>query len=116
MPTELGKIQSAALVTLGASRLAARIPGLRRLPMMEIVLAGQVILLAREHLERLTPRERHRVVVLIRESHGHPSRLSERDRAELKALLAKLEPRLFAETALRTLSPLPIPRAITRRF
>lgn len=106
---------SATLAALTVGRMATRIPGLRRLPVIEIVLAGQVLLLAREHLERLTPRERHRVVVLVRACHGRVSRLSARDRDELRGLIAKVEPRLFAETAVRTLSPLPLPGTIRRR-
>ena len=107
---------SAALLALTVGRMAARVPGLRRVPWIEVVLAGQVLLLAREHLERLTPSERHRVVVLVRECHGRASRLPERDRAELNALIAKVEPRLFAETAARTLSPLPLPNSVMRRL
>lgn len=109
-----GRLVSAALVTLGAARLAARVPGLRRLPMLEIVLAGQVTLLAREHFERLTPRERHRIFVLLKSCHGRIAQLSEPDRAELSALITKIEPRLFAESALRTLSPLPLPNSTVR--
>ena len=109
-----GKLVSAALVTLGAARLAARVPGLRRLPVLEIVLAGQVTLLAREHFERLTPRERHRIFVLLKSCHGRVAQLSESDRAELNSLFTKIEPRLFAESALRTLSPLPLPNSAVR--
>ena len=109
-----GRLVSAALVTLGAARLAARVPGLRRLPMLEIVLAGQVTLLAREHFERLTPRERHRIFVLLKSCHGRIAQLSEPDGAELSALITKIEPRLFAESALRTLSPLPLPNSTVR--
>jgi hypothetical protein len=109
-----GRIVSAALVTLGAVRLAARVPGLKKLPMLEIILAGQVLLLAREHFERLSPRERHRIIVLLKSCNGRVAQLSERDRAELGDLIRKVEPRLFAESALRTLSPLPVPNSAVR--
>src|SRR5262249_4718883 len=106
---------SAMLATLAAGRFATRVPGLRRIPMIEVVLAGQVLLLARQHLERLTPRERRRIIVLIRDCRGLIHHLSDRERAELQELVAKVEPRLFAETALRTLSPMPVPKRVTRR-
>lgn len=106
---------SATVVAVTVGRMASRVPGLRRVPVFEIVLAGQVLLLAREHLERLTPSERHRVVVLIRKSHGRVNRLPARERDELQTLIAKVEPRLFAETAVRTLSPLPLPGRVRRR-
>jgi len=109
------KIPHAALVALASGRLVSRVPGLRRLPMLQILIAGQVLMLARNHLERLTPWERHRVVVLVRASHGRFSHLSESDRAELAALIAKMEPRAFAETAVRTMSPLPLPGKRPRR-
>lgn len=111
MPPDL-KMPSAALVTVAARRF----PGLRRLPLLEIVLVGQVVMLAREHLERLTPRERHRIVVLLRDCRGRVGHLPEDQRAELQALIAKVEPRLFAETATRTLSPLPLLGRVTRRW
>jgi len=115
MPSDL-KITSAAMATMAAGKLASRVPGVRRLPMLQIILVGQVVLLAREHLERLTPRERHRVVVLIRECHGRVDRLPPGERSELRTLVSKVDPRLFAETAVRTLSPLPLPGKIKRRW
>jgi hypothetical protein len=103
------KVTSAAFATLTAMRIASRVPGVRRLPWLQIIVLGQVVLLAREHLERLTPSERHRVVVLVRECHGRVDHLPPEQRSELGALIAKIEPRLFATTAVRTLSPLPLP-------
>ena len=115
MPTDLTKT-SAALATMATMKIASRVPGVRRLPMLQIILVGQVVLLAREHLERLSPRERHRIVVLVRECHGRVDHLPAGERTELRTLIAKVEPRLFAETAVRTLSPLPLPGKLKRRW
>ena len=93
-------------------RAAERVPGLRRLPVMRLLLLGQVALLARDHIERLTPAERRRLVVLLRHGRGRPSNLTTRDRDELQALIAKAEPKLFAATAAETLSPVPLPHRL----
>jgi hypothetical protein len=59
-------------------RVAERVPGLRRIPVMRLLLLGDVALLARDHFERLTPQERRRLVLLMREGRGRPSNLSDR--------------------------------------
>ncbi len=69
-------------------------------------------MLAREHMTRLSPSERRRVLELIRIGHGRPSHLSMSQRAELAALLARMEPRLFAGYVVDKLSPLPLPRRL----
>jgi len=109
-------MRSATLVMLAAGQFVGRVPGLRRVPLLKVVVLGQVMLLAREHFERLTPRERRRVVVLVRDCRGRVDQLSSRDRAELQELISKVEPRLFAEAAMRTLSPMPLPGRVTRRW
>ena len=114
MPSDR-KITSAAFAALTAARLASRVPGMRRLPWLQIIVVGQVVLLAREHLERLTPWERHRIVLLVRKCHGRVDHLPAEERRELGALISKIEPRLFATTAVRTLSPLPLPGKLKRR-
>ncbi len=110
------RIRSAALLMLAAGQFVGRVPGLRRVPLLQVIVASQVLLLARDHLERLTPRERHRVVVLIRDCKGRVGNLSAGERAELYSLIQKVEPRMFAETAMRTLSPLPLPGKVRRRW
>jgi hypothetical protein len=86
-----------------------RIPGLRRLPVLKLLALGEVLVLARDHYERLTPRERRRLVLLLRRGRGRPSNLSRRDRDELAELIAKVEPRVFAGAAVDKLSPVPLP-------
>ena len=48
----------------------------------------------RNHITgRLSEKERRRMVQIVRSSKGRPSNLSDRERKELRALLAKVEPR-----------------------
>jgi hypothetical protein len=96
------------------ARAAERVPGLRRVPVMKLVAFAEVARLARDHYERLEPRERRRVVVLLRKARGRASNLSRREREELSRLVAKLEPRLFAGQAADMLSPLPLPNRVVR--
>jgi hypothetical protein len=77
-------------------RAAGRIPGLRRLPVFKLLAMGEIALAARDHLGRLEPEERRRLVALVRAGRGRRANLSGTDREELGILLAKLEPRAFA--------------------
>jgi hypothetical protein len=82
----------------------------RGLPIVQIWTVGQLALLAGDHLGRLDRNERRRLVSLIAEGRGRPSRLSDADAHELRRLVGKLEPRLFAGTAVSRLSPVPVPK------
>jgi hypothetical protein len=75
------------------------------MPVARLIAIGELLLLAREHITRLEPAERRRVIELVRRGRGRPSRLSGRERRELAALIAKAEPRLFARQAARKFSP-----------
>jgi hypothetical protein len=96
-------------MNLAVARVAERLPVLRRLPLVRLVILGEVIMLAREHYERLTPKERRRLVVLIRDAKGRPSNLPSRHRRELEDLIAKAEPKVFAKTAAAKFSPVGMP-------
>jgi hypothetical protein len=89
-----------------------RVPGLRRLPMLKLLAIAEIALLARDHFGRLEPQERRRLIELVRKSRGRSTGLEEDERAELGALVAKAEPRLFAGLAADRLSPVPLPRRI----
>jgi hypothetical protein len=91
---------------------ASHVPGLRRLPIFKLIAAGEVALLARTHIARLTPEERRRFVRLLRDARGRPRNLSEADRDELQHLIAKAEPRIFMGHAVDRLSPVPLPRRL----
>lgn len=100
------------LVNRSLGRAAARVPGIRRLPVLKLVSIAEVGMLAREHLRRLTPDERRRLFHLVRLARGRPSRLTRSERDELAALVAKLEPGLLAGAAVDKLSPIPLPRRL----
>jgi hypothetical protein len=81
---------------------------------MRLLAVGEVALLARDHIEKLEPRERRRLVVLLGRGRGRASNLTKRERAELAKLIAKAEPRLFAGMAADKLSPVPLPNRVVR--
>jgi hypothetical protein len=102
------------LVTHSLGQVATRVPGLKRLPVLKLISIAEVGLLARDHLLRLTPDERRRLVALIASARGRPSTLGRAERGELTALVAKLEPRLLAGEAADRISPVPLPKRVVR--
>jgi hypothetical protein len=96
------------------TRAASRLPGLRRIPILRLLALAEIVTLARDHFERLTPSERRRLVILLRRGRGRPSNLSRRDRNELSDLIAKVEPRVFAGAAADRLSPVALPERVVR--
>ena len=82
--------------------------------MFKLISIAEVGLLARDHVLRLTPAERHRLIDLVRIARGRPSRLSSADRQEFAELVAKLEPRVLAGEAVDRISPVPLPKRFTR--
>jgi enhancing lycopene biosynthesis protein 2 len=59
-----------------------------------LLAAGEVVMAVKNHVtDRLTSKERNRLVEIVRSSKGRPSNLSNRERAELQAMLIKVEPR-----------------------
>lgn len=89
-----------------ASTFLSRLPVVRRIPVARLIILAEVAMLAGEHVGRLTPRERRRVLELLRRGRGRPSNLSQRERAELATLVAKAEPKLFARSVARKFSPI----------
>jgi tellurite resistance protein len=68
-----------------------------------LLAAAEVVLAVRNHISgRLSEKERKRMVEIVRSSKGRPSNLSDRERKELQALLAKVEPRQLAKTVATT--------------
>jgi hypothetical protein len=99
-------------LTRSLARGAAHAPGLKRVPVLKLLTAAEVAMLARDHFQRLTPQERRRVVVLVREGRGRRRNLTEAERDELSALIAKVEPRVLAGQAVDAISPVPLPRRL----
>jgi hypothetical protein len=94
------------LMNVAVARAAQRLPGLRRMPLARLVVLGELALLAKIHFERLTPAERRRLVLLLKNAKGWPQNLSEREQRELKKLVAKVEPKVFANEAVERFSPM----------
>jgi len=64
-----------------------------------LLAAAEVVLAVRNHVNtRLSEKDRQRRVVSVKASMGRPSNLSDRQRKELKSLLAQVEPRELAKT------------------
>ncbi len=105
----------ASRLTRTLGRAAERMPVLRRVPVMRLLVLGEVAILARDHIERLEPSERRRLVVLMRDARGRPRNLSAKQREELEQLIAKAEPKLFAAAAAQKLSPVPLPKRFRPR-
>ena len=83
---------------------------LRRLPAARLIVIGELLLLAREHVAKLEPQDRRRIVELVRRGRGRPRNLSERDRRELERLIEKAEPREFLGNAMKRVVGFGIPR------
>jgi hypothetical protein len=90
------------------TRIFSRLPGLRRLPILKLLAIAEVALLARDHVKKLDAADRRRLVELVR----HGRHMSEEQRKEIAALVAKVEPRRFAGLVADKLSPVPLPKRI----
>lgn len=84
----------------------------RGVPVVALLSAAEVARLAGEHLWKLDAAERRRLAQLAGRLRHGPGSLSRREREELGALVAKLEPRVFAGSAARKVSPLPLPKRV----
>jgi hypothetical protein len=100
-------------VTKTIGRSVNKVPGLRRVPVMKLLAAAEIAMLARDHVMLLSREDRRRLIELVRIARGRRRNLSDEERQELEDLVARLEPRsLFGDAADR-LSPLPLPRRLT---
>jgi hypothetical protein len=81
----------------------------RGVPVMRLVAAAEVAMLAKQHLELLDSQQRHRLIELLRKARGRPASLGEDERRELSELVAALEPRRLAGDAAGKVSPVPLP-------
>jgi hypothetical protein len=101
---------SSPLLRRAAARAGKRIPGVRALPIMRLLALGEIAVLAKQHLDRLEPHERRRLIELARAGRGRPGTLSRRQREELRQLVAKIDPKAFVGEAAERFSPVPLPR------
>jgi hypothetical protein len=84
----------------------------RGVPVVALLSAVEIAKLAGGHLARLAPAERRRLLALVGKARRGSAALSEAERAELGALLAKLEPRAFVGSAADHFSPVPVPKRL----
>jgi hypothetical protein len=84
----------------------------RGVPVARLLLLGEVGLMACRHIAHLERAERVRLLTLLARTRGRPGTLTGAERRELARLLARLQPRLFFGTALRRLSPVPVPKRV----
>jgi hypothetical protein len=94
------------------ARTASHVPGLRRIPVLKLLALGEVMMLLREHFGKLDAVERRRLVTLVRRGRGRSSKLTDAERDELAALIAKAEPRLLFGSTADKLSPVPLPKRV----
>ncbi len=83
--------------------------------MARLLAAAELLVLLRQHYTKLDAGERRRFLTLIRRGRGRPSNLTRRERMELAALVAKAEPRLFAQLAMERLVGVKLPSDRNRR-
>ena len=84
------------------------------IPLARLLLAGKIVLMARQHWHRLEPAERTRLITLVRRGRGRPRNLSPGDRTELARLIRKADPWLFARLVAQRFSPVPLPGRMVR--
>ena len=100
------------LLAQSLAHAAKRVPGARRLPVLKLLAAGELALIARDHVRRLTPTERRRLAALVRLGRGRRNRLTTAEQAELERLLDKLQARRLAGETVDRLSPIPLPKRL----
>ena len=88
---------------------------LRKIPVVRLLAAAELLMLAREHYMKLGPAERKRFLTLLRRGRGRPSNLSKKERMELAALIAKAEPRMFAQLVAERLVGVKLPMGNSKR-
>jgi hypothetical protein len=97
-------------------RLLLRSPWVKRVsrgvPVARLLLVAEVAILAQRHLSKLDRAQRRRLFTLLVRARGRPRSLKPGERRELLYLVAKLEPRLLLGTAVRRLSPVPVPKRL----
>src|SRR5205807_1662964 len=73
---------------------------------------AEAVSLARRHLRKIDSAQRRRLFTLLVRARGRPRSLVAAERRELLYLAARLEPRMLLGTAVRRVSPLPLPKRL----
>ena len=93
-------------------RVVSRLPLVKRLPVFRLLAIAEIALLAKDHMGRLEPAERRRLVELVRTGRGRARNLQPAEREELAKLVARVDPRRFGWLAADKLSPVPLPKRL----
>ncbi len=99
-----------------AGKAAQRVPGLKMLPVVRLLMAAEVLVIGKHHFDRITPAERGQVIRLVAKAKGRPKNLSEQEQIELTAIVEKLEPRLFLAEATDKISPVGVPSPVLSKL
>ena len=99
-----------SLLLHGLPHAASRVPGLKRLPIFRLLAIGEMAVVTRRHMQHLDPQERRRLAALVRRGRA----LTPEERKELRVLVGKLDMRAFAGSAVSRLSPVPLPKRLSR--
>jgi len=84
------------------------------MPWLKLITLAEILAIAHDHLVRLEPHERRRLVQLVLAGRGRRRNLTPRQRDELAALVLKAEPRLFFGLTANKLSPFQLPERLIR--
>ena len=84
----------------------------RGVPVARLLLIAEVAALAYRHLGKLDSAQRRRLFTLLIHAGGRPRSLTAAERREFLYLVARLEPRLLLGTAVRRVSPVPLPKRL----
>ena len=71
---------------------------LMRVRAMPWLMVFELAVTLRKHWRRLEPADRNRLAELVKKSQGRPNRLTAEERADMRRLVAKLEPREIARS------------------
>src|SRR5882757_6181778 len=82
------------------------------MPAARLLLVAEVLVVAQRHLSKLDPAQRRRLLTLLLRARRRGRSLTAAERREFLLLAARLEPRLLLGTAVRRLSPVPVPERL----
>jgi hypothetical protein len=84
----------------------------RGVPVARLLLLAEVAILAQRHLSKLDRAQRRRLFTLLVRARGRTRSLTAAERREFGYLVARLEPRLLLGSAVRRISPVPLPKRL----
>jgi hypothetical protein len=75
---------------MNSVRIARRIPGVRRIPIMWVLTVAEAVVATRRHWSGLDPHTRRRLLELVTKSRGRPSNLTAAEKRELRSLVGRM--------------------------